>query len=370
MSSDEIKEELVDWYGGNEKDWKRLSKKKRGSYDVRIFENKKLGLTKTVVSEGDDYYQQEYFPTGEFWIYVNQKDLHPKDIDETKSYFDPNIVTKPLDFDIYDDSSISTMVILKAPDDDCWYDQHTSYLIEEFFGVKNFTTDFEEPSENDNTLMKDIAVGNIRKMCENAGMKFLGYRNIFMEHMNNDENSKVKQDHQEDTDTTSVGFANLTEIYKQVNDAYFNLFPNGSKEDKHIIDELPWSFAFQTFEGNSKITKITLGNTMATVIDDGSRWLKIKDDPNFKWYFYIEENREENGLGFGVIRDNTLEGSSELKYNEYGFNLCSQTFDLDPSFDEAAEMYIIIDESKYPTREVLIEYLTNKGLVHKPEFDT
>lgn len=368
MSSNEIKEQLVDWYGGKEKDWKRLSKKKKGSYEVRVFENKTLGLIKTVVADDSgDCIQPEYFPTGEFWIYVNEKDIDMNNIDESKSYFDG--IIDPWEYDFQDKDSRHTMVILKAPGEDYWYDQHCLFLIQDYFGVKDFSSMFDEPCENSCTLIKDIPVGKIREMCEKAGMKFLGYRNYILEQMD-EENGAVEQDHQEDTTSTSVGFANLTEIYKQVNAAYFNLFPNGSKEDKHIIDELPWSFAFQAFEGNTKITKVTLGNTMATVIDDGSRWLKIKDDPNFKWYFYIEENREDNGLGFGVIRDNTLEGSSELKYNECGFHLCSQTFDLDPSFDEAAEMYIIIDKTKYPTREVLIEYLTNKGLVHKPEFDT
>ena len=181
MSSNEIKEQLVDWYGGNENDWKRLSKKKRGSYDIRVFENKTLKLTKTIIAEGDDYFQPEYFPTGEFWIYVNQKGLSPYNVDESKSYFDPDIITKSWEYDIYDDASISTMVILKAREGDYWYDQHTSYLIEDFFGVKNFRTMFDEPSENDNILMQNIPVGDIRKMCENAGMKFLGYRNLLEE---------------------------------------------------------------------------------------------------------------------------------------------------------------------------------------------
>ena len=48
--SDEIKEELVDWYGGKKADWKRLSKCTKGEYEVRVFENKTLNLTKTVVS--------------------------------------------------------------------------------------------------------------------------------------------------------------------------------------------------------------------------------------------------------------------------------------------------------------------------------
>lgn len=181
MSSDEIKEQLVDWYGGNENDWKRLSKKKRGSYDVRVFENKTLGLTKTIIADGDDYYQPEYFPTGEFWIYVNQKGLSPSDVDESKSYFDPDIVTKSFEYDVGDESSISTSLVLKAPGGDYWYDQHITILIEDFFGVKNFGTMFDEPCENDTILMQDIPVGDIRKMCENAGMKFLGYRNMMME---------------------------------------------------------------------------------------------------------------------------------------------------------------------------------------------
>ena len=368
MSSNEIKEQLVDWYGGKEKDWKRLSKKKKGSYEVRVFENKTLGLNKTVVADDSgDCVKPEYFPTGEFWIYVNKKDIDMNNIDESKSYFDND--ADPYDYSVEDENFIHTMVVLKAPDGDYWYDQHCMFLIEDFFGVKGFSTMFDEPCENNCTLIKDVPVGKIREMCENAGMKFLGYRNYILEHLD-DENSTVEQEHQDGTSSTQVEFSDLSEIYEQVNAEYYGIFPSGSKEDEHVINEFPWSFISQTFDGNTKITKVTLGNTMATVIDDGSRWLKIKDDPNFKWYFYIEENREENGLGFGVIRDNTLEGSSELKYNEYGFNLCSQTFDLDPSFDEAAEMYIIIDESKYPTREVLIEYLTNKGLVHKPEFDT
>lgn len=360
MSSNEIKEQLVDWYGGKEKDWKRLSKKKKGSYEVRVFENKILGLTKTVVADDSgDCIQPEYLPT-EFWIYVNEKDIDMNNIDESKSYFDG--IIDPWEYDFQDKDSKNTSVILKAPGEDYWYDQHCLFLIQDYFGVKDFSTMFDEPCENSCTLIKDIPVGKIREMCEKAGMKFLGYRNYILEHLDN-----VSQ---EDTNPTSVVFSDLTEINEQVNAAYFGLFPRGSKEDKNIIDELPWTVISQTFEGDTKIAKVKLGNTIATVIDDGSRWLKIKDDPNFKWYFYIEENREDNGLGFGVIRDNTLEGSSELKYNEYGFHLCSQTFDLDPSFDEASEMYIIIDETKYPTKEVLIEYLTNKGLEHKPEFDS
>lgn len=181
MSSSEVKEQLVDWYGGNISDWKRLSKKKRGSYDVRVFENKKLGLIKTVVAEDDECFKPEYFPTGEFWIYVNQKDLDPKNVDESKSYFDSKIVKETYNYDINDESSVSTTLVLKDPTNGLWYDEHTSYLIEDYFGVKNFRTMFDEPSENENTLMQDIPVGDIRQMCENAGMKFLGYRNIFME---------------------------------------------------------------------------------------------------------------------------------------------------------------------------------------------
>lgn len=77
-SSDEIKEQLVDWYGGNISDWKRKSKKKKGSFDVRTFENKKLGLTKTIVSneDEDEIYKPEYFPNGDFWIYVNKENFN------------------------------------------------------------------------------------------------------------------------------------------------------------------------------------------------------------------------------------------------------------------------------------------------------
>ena len=71
--------------------------------------------------------------------------------------------------------------MLKAPGGDYWYDQHTTILIEDFFGVKNFGTMFDEPCENDTILMQDIPVGDIRKMCEKVGMKFLGYRNMMME---------------------------------------------------------------------------------------------------------------------------------------------------------------------------------------------
>lgn len=177
MSSDEIKEELVDLYGGKESDWKRISKKKKNIFEIRVFENKKLNLTKTVISEDDEIIMPEYFPTGEFWIYINEKDLDPKDIDESKSYFDPNFIFNGHD----NENTIYTMVILKSPNSDYWYDQHCSHLIEYYFGVKDFSSMFDEPSENSNILIKDIPVGEIRKMCEKAGMKFLGYRNVLVE---------------------------------------------------------------------------------------------------------------------------------------------------------------------------------------------
>lgn len=283
MSSNEIKEQLVDWYGGNEKDWKCLSKKKKGSYEVRVFENKVLGLIKTVVSDDSgDYTQPEYFPTGEFWIYVNDKDIDMNNIDESKSYFDSTV--DPFDYSTEDEDFVHTMVVLKAPDGEYWYDQHCMSLIEDYFGVKGFSTMFDEPCENNCTLMKDIPVGKIREMCEKAGIKFLGYRNYILNHTDNKET-----DPQENTSSTSIKFSDLTEIYEQVNAAYFNLFPSGSKEYEHVKEELPWTVISQTYEGNTKITKVTLGNTIATVIDDGSRWLKIKDAPNFKWYFTLKK---------------------------------------------------------------------------------
>lgn len=182
MSSNEIKEDLVGWFGGKESDWKRLSKKKKGDYEIRVFENKILNLTKTIVSYEDDYHNPDYFPiNGEFWIYVNKEGLDPTEVDESQSYFDPAIVTDSWEYDVYDKGSVSTMVVLKAPEGNYWYDQHTSFLIENFFGVKDFTSNFDESSENDNVLMKDIPVGEIRKMCEDSGMKFLGYRNLLIE---------------------------------------------------------------------------------------------------------------------------------------------------------------------------------------------
>lgn len=179
MSSNEIKEDLVDWYGGNERDWKRISKKKKGPYEIRTFENKKINLIKTIVTIDEDYHlRPEYFPKdGEFWIYVCDKGFDPNKVDETKSYFDPNF---DCNFgDIFDEKSVLTMVILKSiHTHDAWYDQHSSHLIEHYFGVKDFSKMFEEPCENRNILTKDIPLGDIRKMCEDAGMKFVGYRNI------------------------------------------------------------------------------------------------------------------------------------------------------------------------------------------------
>lgn len=176
MSSNEIKEELVDWYGGNIKDWKRISKKKKGCYDVRVFENKTLGLTKQIVSvDEDEHIKPEYFPTGEFWIYVNKPNLDISKIDETKSYFNPKI-----DFTgVFEESN--PIVILKSPNGDFWYDQHCSYLIEHWFGVKDFCSNVDEVAENINILIKDIPLKDIRESLEKAGMKFLGYRNGFDE---------------------------------------------------------------------------------------------------------------------------------------------------------------------------------------------
>lgn len=179
MSSNDVKEQLVEWYGGNISDWKRKTKIKKGFYDVRTFENKILNLTKTVVScdNDEDNIKPEYFPTGEFWIYVNQKDLDTNNIDESKSYFDSNN-TDPLTFDEYTSTSVSTMLVLKNPRSDAWYDQHCGRLIEDYFGVKDFTKIFYEDCENMNMLTKPVTVGDVKTMCENAGMKFLGYRNI------------------------------------------------------------------------------------------------------------------------------------------------------------------------------------------------
>lgn len=171
MSSNEIKDDLVYWYGGKSSDWKRKTKKKKGSYTVRVFENKKLGITKQIVSSDDeDYIKPEYFPNGEFWIYINQNGIDINDVDERKTYFDENFK------DNIDGEDENPIVVLKAPGGDFWYDQHSSELIEEYFGVEDFCSNFEEPCENLNILTKDIPLKNIRESMEKVGMKFLGYR--------------------------------------------------------------------------------------------------------------------------------------------------------------------------------------------------
>ena len=176
MSSDEIKDQLVDWYGGNSSDWKRKSKKKKGSFDVRTFENKKLGLTKTIVSnEDEDYiYKPEYFPNGDFWIYVNKENFDISDIDETKSYYDEKAYQ-----DMEEDGIVT--FVLKSPCSNYWYDQHVSFIMEDYFGVKKFTEMFDEVQENCSILVKDIPLNELRNMFEKQGMKFLGYRNSFSE---------------------------------------------------------------------------------------------------------------------------------------------------------------------------------------------
>lgn len=165
-----ILEDLVDWYGGQISDWEIISNKKKGCYDVIVFENKTLGLTKEIVSEGGDYIKPEYFPTGEFWIYILQKNIDISTIDESKSYFDENL-------NYGEEDEENPTVILKATDGDYWYDQHSAQLIEDYFGVKDFCNNFQEPMENMNILYKDIPLKDVRESLEKTGMKFLGYRN-------------------------------------------------------------------------------------------------------------------------------------------------------------------------------------------------
>lgn len=171
MSSSEIKEELVDWYGGNIKDWKRISKKKKGCYDVRVFENKTLGLTKEIVSEEDDedHIKPEYFPTGEYWIYLNRP-IDLSNVDETKSYYDSSF--RPL----CGNDNLNPTIVLKDPLSDHAYDRHCSYLIQDYFGVKHFRQMFYENMENYNVLVQDIPISQIKNILNSAGMKFLGYR--------------------------------------------------------------------------------------------------------------------------------------------------------------------------------------------------
>lgn len=160
-----------------------------------------------------------------------------------------------------------------------------------------------------------------------------------------------------------MAFSTIDKIMERVNEEYFAVFPYDSNEYNHVKDGLPWNNISESTGTTIKVTVLQLGNTIATVIDDGTH-ITVKD--SHQWYFYIDDYGKENGdnsFGFGVYPENNKE------HNEYGFCLCRQTYDLDPGFDEAAEMYIEIDHNKYKTKDDLISYLQGKGLIYDANFN-
>lgn len=160
-------------------EWKRISENKQGSFDVIVFENSKDGRQTTVIANDKHYPEMQLLDAlpRDFWIAINKEDFDMSTIDENLSYFDKNSVL--------DDGEVDTVqVIFKHPDDsegEYWYSQEVTYLMENFYGVENYSKVFHESMENCSILQVDKTISEIKKMLESKGLRFIGYENFFEE---------------------------------------------------------------------------------------------------------------------------------------------------------------------------------------------
>lgn len=185
-SSEDAKEYLSDNYDGEPSDWKRISKRKHNKCEVRVFENKKTNQQVELINfkNDDDFFTIDRVPT-KFWIYLPTtvydqlqdgtitEDYTSKceedEDDEDEGYFSLTGYKEPI---------MVTFQEAEAKDetDEWWHDQHVSGFVEEYHGVTDFFSMFDEQSENQSILIKPISLKDIKEMFTSKGLKFLGYK--------------------------------------------------------------------------------------------------------------------------------------------------------------------------------------------------
>lgn len=179
MNIENCKQYLFEQTGVNVSNWNKVSENKKGTFDVIVFKNALNNENITVVSNDNHYPEVSLLSEipKDFWISVNKENFDVSDIDDNASYFDENA-------DLDDGVENTVQVVFKNPDDsdgEYWYDQEVTYLMENFYGVKNFSSVFHECMENCSILSADKTISDIKDMLESKGLRFIGYKNFFEE---------------------------------------------------------------------------------------------------------------------------------------------------------------------------------------------
>ena len=180
-SSEDAKEFLSDNYDGEPSDWKRISKRKHGTCDVRVFENKITGqVVKLNNFSGDDnFFTDEKIPKN-FWIVLPEdiiQKLSTGILDD--SYIAPVGENDDTVTGYVPGSLVIAMQGAQEPNSSLiWHDQHVSYLIQEYYGVVDFLKNFSEVTENTSVMVKGLSIKTVRDMMISKGLVFLGYYKI------------------------------------------------------------------------------------------------------------------------------------------------------------------------------------------------
>ena len=178
-SSEDAKEYLSDEYGDEPSDWKRVSKRKHNSCEVRVFENKNSKQTVELINfkNDDDFFTIDRVPT-KFWIYLPESVYNQlKDGTITEDY----TPACEEDDSFESETGYKDTVTLVFQEAECndeaeewWHDQHVTWMMTDYYGI-NFSI-FDEPCENCNILIVPTSLKDIKEAFTSKGLKFLGYR--------------------------------------------------------------------------------------------------------------------------------------------------------------------------------------------------
>lgn len=181
MSTAYIKQWLSKETNTSSNDWKRISKKGTGKDVYRQFLN--INDDSTIIVYGDrdeknigyeDYrigiYNNNLIPDG-FLIIL------PDSVKKENVTFD--MVLPNSDESFWEDQDGISLFFTNSKLTGGGMDQHIGHFIENWLGVKNFSNDFDEVSENNSILISKLSIQQVINKFENKGLKFEGFENLY-----------------------------------------------------------------------------------------------------------------------------------------------------------------------------------------------
>lgn len=181
--SDDLKDMAIEYYGGEKKDWKRISKKKTitGCY-VRVYENTEIdSIVYFLCNDKANKFEYYYHNLPTAFIICLPSGISKENVDEEARYYKIYSEKTDENSDDYDEDYGEeenlpyVMFNTGNPDEeDEISDQHVGSYIEEAYGIKMFR-DFDETMENTNLLKIDLSLKEMKDLFVSKGLKFLGY---------------------------------------------------------------------------------------------------------------------------------------------------------------------------------------------------